>query len=202
MKVISTEKKPKDNKKALEENFVQSLRDFITDDSYFPEYSGYIPLGDKVLIRLFKFTPREDLKGELGTTEILLPGALDGNWKPKSQALSEKIFPIAKVIRKGLRAGDAHIEEGKIYTVPYEEILGTQWNPDFLHLVQTFAGKSGNQGKLVNIPEDMPQRLPKMAIEWARYKFSMPDRLGKETEDDKLTFLIPTIKLESIYAFE
>lgn len=202
MKLVTTEKKEKDPRKALEENFKQSLRDFIEDDSYFPDYKGYIPLGDKVLIRLFKFTPREDLKEHLGKTEILLPGVLDGNWKPKIQALSEKIFPIAKVIRKGMRVNEDFIKEGGVYTVPYEEVLGTQWNPDFLHLVQTFAGKSGNQGKLVNIPEDMPQKLPKMAIEWARYKFSMPDRLGKETEDDKLTFLIPTIKLESIYEFD
>lgn len=193
MKIVST-----DTKKALEENFREELEHFISDTSYFDEYRGFNPLSNKVLVKLFRFTPKDNLKKELGETEILMPGALDGKWKPKTQAMAEKIFPIVKVIKRGMGVIDEFVKEGGVYTVPYEEITGTQWNPDFLHLVNTF-GKSGNQGQLVNIPKDMPQRLPKMAIEWARYKFSMPDRLSKETEDDKLVFLIPTLKLESIY---
>lgn len=188
------------SEKKIEKEFAKALKTFLSTD-FSEEYKGYQPLGDKILVKLFKFSPRDELKEELGKSEIYVQSKLDGSFKPKSIAMSEKIFPIVKVIKKGLGVNNESIEEGGSYTVPYDEVTGEQWNPDFLHLVQTFSGKSGNQGKLVNVPEDMPQKLPKLYIDWVRYKFSMPDRLTKETDEDKLVYLIPSIKLESIYTY-
>lgn len=195
MKVIEVS----DAKEKIQKEFKKALNDFIKDESYFKEYDKFTPLGNKVLVKVFKFVPSEDVQSELGHSQILIQGAIDGKWKPSSVAMAEKIFPIVKIIKKGKAIEDNDIQEGGVYTVPFDEITGEAWNPDFLHLMNSFTQKAGNQGQLANVPKDMEQRLPKIQIDWQRYKFSMPDRLGKETDDDKLVYLIPSIKLESVY---
>ena len=200
MKVVNEVVESKETRQQrMQKEFDVKLKEFAEKD-HKSEYERFTPMGDKVIISLFKFQPSSELQSELGQSEILVQSQLDGKFKPKTVALSEKIFPIAKVIKRGCNVTNELIKEGQLYTVPYEEVTGEQWNPDFLHLVQTFSGKSGNQGKLVNIPEDMPQKLPKLYIDWVRYKFSMPDRLQDETDTDKLVYIVPSLKLETMYA--
>lgn len=185
-------------KNSIQEEFNRKLREFYEDDSYKKEYDRFKPLGDKLIIKLFKFVPESNFS-DLGTTDIWVKSPLTGEIKPSSQALNEKIFPIAKVLVKGVGVENTFIKQGRLYTVPVDDVEGMDWNPDFLHLMNTFS----QQGKApkANLPEDMPQKIPKLERNWARYLFAMPDRLGNSTSEDKLVYLIPSLKLESIYEY-
>ena len=78
----------------LDKEFKKQLDSFKKKD-FGKEYRAYHPLGSKVLVKLFKFVP-ENAEESLGSTQILVQSTLDRTWKPKTQALTEKIFPILK----------------------------------------------------------------------------------------------------------
>lgn len=183
----------------IQEEFYKQLEEFQKDSSA-EDYRRYSPRNQRVLIKLFKFIPK-DSQEKLGTKSILIKSSLDGSWKPSDVAETERIYPIAKVLKVGKAVEDKDIVEGQLYVLPFDDVMGTSWNPDFLHLMNTF-GKKGNQASLAHIPDDMPQRISNLEREMKRYKFSMPDRIGNETEDDKLVYLIPSSKLEAIYELD
>jgi len=185
-----------DTKKvSIQEEFDKQLADFINDKSEQDEYKNFNPLQEKVIVKLFKFAPIDN-KNALGTSQILIESPLDGKWKSSSIAQNEKIFPICKVIKVGKYITD--IKAGDVFTVPVSDIVGDDMNPEFMWLVQNF-GQQGKHGSMTKIPENMRQRIPKLEKNWERYKFSLPDRIGDETDDDKLVYLIPLLKLEAEY---
>lgn len=194
-------------KQSLEQEFKEQLEAFCKDTSYFKEYERYTPLGPKVLLKLFKFVPKEKTP-ELGHIPILTQSPLDGSWKWGSDAMAEKVYNIAMVIKIGKGGWGASavqpddVEIGQTYVVPYNDVVGVDVNPKFLSVVNTFKGPVGSQGALTNIPAEIPQNLPNLDIHWSRFKFSMPDRLGNETDDDKLIYLVNAQKLEAIYKFK
>lgn len=186
-----------DTKKSLQQEFERKLEEFIAEDLS-DNYKRYIPRRDKALVKVFKFTPDAN-KHQLGKSSILMVSALDGTLKPSSVTKNEKLFPIVKVIKRGSDAPD-WVKEGELYVVPYNDIVGETWNPDFQWMMQNFSQKKGDgKPSLVTIPDDMPQKLLKIDVNWERYKFSMPDHLGDEKDGDKLVYLIPTLKLEADY---
>ena len=167
--------------KTLEDQFKEQLDEFLTGEDDYSKYSKYEPIGPKVLVKLFKFTPME-ADDALGKQMIMVPDPLNrGKYKPSTVALNEKIFPIVKVIRKG--SGDwgassvakDSVKVGDAYVVPYNDVVGMKINPDFLHMMQTYKGKTGSQGSLIKVTDEMdvPQNLPALDINWARYKFSL-----------------------------
>lgn len=183
----------------LQKDFDEQLKAFIDDNSYFEEYRKFSPLKKEILVKLFKFVPKN--KEGLGYSGVfMVKNEISNEYKPRTVSLSEKIYPIVKVIKTGVAIDDESISSGKIYTVPWNDVIGTSWNPDFLNLMQTFA-KKGENGSIANVPADMDQRIPNLEINWERYKFSMPDRVSDETDEDKLVYLIPELKLTSLYEF-
>lgn len=201
----AVEETEKARKEELERQFRQQLSDFATDESYFSEYDRFTPIGAVAVVKLFNFEP--DLKGGLGSTKLYLPSPLTGEYRQQEATVRNRIFPIVKVIKLGIgNWGEENstipreaLKEGGIYVVPYTDVIGEQWNPDFLHLVNTFAGAGGKQGKLVNTPQGMPQKITNLSQRWGMYEFSMPDQLFVNEEEVKLIYQVPVIKLRSIY---
>lgn len=183
------------DKISIEEEFSLQLADFLRTTAEEEDYKRFTPLRDKILVKLFKFSPSDN--DVLGKSSVLVQSKLDGQWKPKDAAIHEKVFPICKIIKAG-KDVDPRIQEGQLYTVPFSDVVGEDWNPDFMFLMQNFT-KQGNKMGLADIPPDMRQRIPKLEKNWERYKFSMPDRIGKESDEDRLVYLIPELKLESEY---
>lgn len=179
----------------IQKAFNEQLEKFKIPGEKDTSYNRYHPLGDKVLIRLFKFTLTNASK-DLGVRSILIPSPLDGKWKPREEAINEKIFPICRVILTGSEC--TGIDVGGLYVVPFNDVVGLDWNPDFMWMMQNFAKQGKSSGQLV-IPDDMPQKITKLEKNWERYKFSMPDRVGREEEFDELVYLIPRVKLEAKY---
>jgi hypothetical protein len=188
----------KSREQLLEEDLMKQLADFKADNSILPEYERFNPRSERVLVQVFKFVP-SDSSVIMGNSPILTVSPLDGRLKPSTISKHEKIFPIVKVLKKGAFSPE-WVEDGALYIVPYNDVVGETWNPDFQFMMQSFSQKKGD-GKpgMVTIPDDMEQKLQKIEVNWERYKFSMPDRIGKETDTDKLVYLIPSLKLEADY---
>lgn len=182
----------------LQQEFSEQLKEFASDRSIFDEYKQFTPREKDVIVKVFKFTPSNNKS--LGEKHvILMKNDMTGEFTPRTVAQKEKIYPIVRLIAVNETVRESlDLEVGALYTVPVEEITGTSFNPEFLHLMQNFA-KQGKQGSFVNVPEDMPQRLPNIEIQWQNYKFPRPDRVGDVTENDRLVFLIPSLKLKTRY---
>lgn len=181
---------------SLQQDFYNQLNYFLDDTSEQELYKKYTPLKEEILVKLFKFIPERKTE-TLGKSRILVKSALNGAWKPSDEVKNEKIFPICKVIKVG-KGVKGDIDTGKAYIVPYNDVNGDSWDPDFMFMVQNFA-KQGRQGSMTEIPEGMRQKISNLEKNWERYRFSMPDRLGDETEDDRLVYLIPELKLVAEY---
>lgn len=186
-------------KSNLQTQFNQQLQEFVDDNSDSESYQKFTPLREEVLVRLFKFKP-EGNTTELGKKEILIWSELQKDFIPSNQAIYEKIYPIVKIIKKGLASMNVEIKRGGLYTVPVNDVIGLDWNPDFLFTMNNFA-KQGKKNGMTHIPDDMEQKIPKLSKNWEHYKFSMPDRVSEETEEDELVYLIPELKLKAVYKF-
>lgn len=180
----------------LEKDLKNQLRQFKNAKE--KNYESYRFYRDRCLVKVFKFKPSDETV-QMSQSAIMIQSPLNGEWRTSYEVNNEKLFPIVKVIKKGSEAPD-WVKEGNLYTVPYNDVVGDTWNPDFQWMMQNFA-KKNNKGKpgIVTIPDDMEQRIPKLDVHWERYKFSMPDRIGKEEEEDKIVYLIPSLKLEADY---
>lgn len=187
----------KSKKEELQREFKDKLIAFMNDNELTEEYEKFEPRKDRVVVELFKFTADEKTE-ELGKTEIYVKSSLSGEWKPSSVALSERIFPIGKVIKKGPDV-DEDIKVGDLYTVPIDEIEGYDWNPEFAWFMQNFS-KQGKKGGMLTVPDDMPQKLPKIEKNWSRYRFFGIDSVVKPKEEEKrLVYLVPQLKLDARY---
>jgi hypothetical protein len=190
--------------KLLEDSYFAARENFRTDESYFKDYEDFIPEGKYALVKLFKFYVPEELKKEigLGKTSILVESALNpSELKPKEIDVYEKVYPIVKIISVGdeivgteKENGVAKYKSGDLAAVRSNEIEGKKWNPDFLTIMQTF-GKQGRNGRpgLVHVPDDMPQKVDALDINWERYRFT---NLAKPTDtSENLVYLIPDAQL-------
>lgn len=180
----------------LQEDLFNQLKAFKDQDE--SGYDHYVFRRDRCLVKVFKFVP-SDKTVELSKSAILMPSSLNGEWKPSLASNHEKVVPIVKVLKRGEEA-PKWIKEGALYTVPMNDIVGETFNPDFLHIINTYA-KAGQNGKaaMAHVPEDVPQKLNKIEVQWERYKFAAPDKAGKVTEEESLVYLIPSMKLEADY---
>lgn len=188
-------------KKIEEETKLQAEQEFETakikfkeDESYFPDFEGCDPIGKEVLVKIFKFQVSEDLasKGFFGKEILLVPSKLNGEWVSKTQEKYNRYFPFVKVIKKGNFEELKNIKIGELYIVPSDDVVGDEWNPEFMHLMNTFGKADGKMG-VVHTPHEIPQKLQKIEVHWSRYKFSNP----KSAKDDGLYYLLPYSKIKT-----
>lgn len=184
----------------VDEAYVAARENFLKDESYFKDYEDFVPEGKRVLVKLFEFSVPEELRKEidLGKTDILVQSPLNGELKPKYVSYYEKIYPIVKIIAVGdeivgTDKGAPKYKKGDTAAVQVNEIEGKVFNPVFLQILNTF-GKSGNgKPSLAHVPEDVPQKVPALDVNWDRFKFT---NLSKPTDtSEKLVYLIPDVKL-------
>lgn len=192
------QKKQKERLEALEQSYTDQLVSFIKDDSYFKFYEKFAPLKEKSLVKLFRYIPPEETgTALLGLSTKMVQSIVTGEWSQTTVDLPYIVMPIVKIIKKGRDVKDTELVEGGVYIVAYSDIMGESFNPDFMWMMQNFA-KNGKNG-IVHIPDDMPQKLPNLEKNWERYKFYMPDKLGRPTDDEKMVYLIPENKFDAIY---
>jgi len=195
---IETEESKELGVKIIEEEFKDYFYKFVYNKLDSTDYENYFPLGDEVLVEIFSFIPSKKSEELLGTKHIMVK-TKHGEWKPSVVANSEKILPLVRVIRIGNGVTNPRIAVGQVYTVSPDEVLSEEWNPDFLHLANTFARAPGSQGKLVNVPDEMPQKLPALDKNWQKYRFVKADTMEDRSEKDRYIYLIPTLKLKTLY---
>src|SRR5688572_21752286 len=177
-----------EERKLLEQDYKNQLKEFYEDQSYYSDYDCFSPFTKKVLVKVFKFTPT--FKADVGSTTLMVESPYDGSLKPKIVALNEKLFPIVKVIKVGTGVENTKdIKVDTLYTVPSDEIIGDDWNPEFMFVMNTMV-QQGQKGGLARIPEGMRQRIPRLEKNWDKYKFGLPNKLGSETEEERLIYLI------------
>jgi len=192
------DERKKKQQEELEADYQAQLKEFAEDTSYYDDYNSFSPFTKKVLVRIFKFVPKIPSE-QLGHTTIMVESPLDGKLKPQLIADNEKVFPIVKVFKIGEQVENkTYITKGNLYVVPMDEVMGDDWNPEFMFLMNTMV-QQGQKGGLAKIPEEMRQRIPRLEKNWDKYRFGMPNRLGNQTERDRLIYLIPEIKLESLF---
>lgn len=175
------------------EEFITQREQFAKDESYFKKYKDVKIDGRNVLVRLFVFESTSGIKGN-----ILVPSKdLRGNikWTPADKVFDSKIMPIGKVIAIGSEVENKDIKVGSLVTLPYSEVEGLKQNPDYLHYLQ-FAGAEGMNPNF--IPAEIPQYLPRIEVDWERYMFKHIDNFQVDA-DDKLTYLLPEIKIVGIW---
>lgn len=180
----------------IQEDYSRALKAFSEDESYFNEFKDCDPIGKEVIVKLFKFKPSRDLaqKRGLGEKSLIISSKFDKQLKTTTEALYERYYPIVKVIKVGNEL--PNIQVGGLYTVPAIDIEGEEWNPDFLHYMNTFAKADNGKQGVVHVPEDMPQKLQSVDLNWKRYRFVAP---GSVKESDGTIFLIPSVKLKTPY---
>lgn len=185
-------------KAEMQVEYVKALKDFYSDESYFDEFKDCEPLGKEVLVKIFFFQPPKELasKRALGETELIISSKFDKQLKTTTQALYERYYPVVKVIKKGSDKDLENIKIGELYTVPAVDIEGEQWNPDFLHYMNTFAKVDNGKQGIVHTPPDMPPKIQSIKLTWDRYKFQVP---GSVKESDGSIYLIPSVKLKTPY---
>jgi hypothetical protein len=185
-------------KAEMQVEYVKALKDFYSDESYFDEFKDCEPLGKEVLVKIFFFQPPKELasKRALGETELIISSKFDKQLKTTTQALYERYYPVVKVIKKGSDKDLENIKIGELYTVPAVDIEGEQWNPDFLHYMNTFAKVDNGKHGIVHTPPDMPPKIQSIKLTWDRYKFQVP---GSVKESDGSIYLIPSVKLKTPY---
>ena len=172
----------------------QQLKEFKCNKADLKRYARFSPKREKALVRIFKFTPSD--KTVLGKSKILTVSPLDGTLKPNLVAQHEKFLPIIRVIKTGDECPD-WIKDGELYTVPFNDVVGEKWNPEFQWMMQNFSQKRGDgKPSMVTIPEDMKQKLLSVDVNWERYKFAMPDAV-EEGGEDEMVYLIPSLKIEA-----
>jgi len=200
---IAAKKATEDKAQALEElkeEFNVCINAFAKDRSYFKNYDRYEPLGQEVLVRLFTFKPREDVIKRnplFGEHDIWITSPLNQQPIKQSQAILDKMYPIVMIIKLGKTCDPAKaLVEGDLYTIPYDDVVGNSFNPEFLDAMNTYA-RQGGKSSLAHLPSDIPQKISNIHKHWERYQFSMPDRFDNPTEDDKLTYLIPDLKIKA-----
>lgn len=197
---LAAAEKQKAIDEALQVEYNKALTEFIADDTCLTDYASCEPQNREVLVKIFKFVASDELKENkaLGTTKMFLPKGLKGGYELGSTAVKDKFYPVVKIIKVGENAGKQdgkNIVQGQTWTVPVMDVDGDDWNPEFLHYMNTFAKAEGSKQGLVHVPGDMLQKLPRIEIYWDKYIYHNP-RLLKHDEEN-LVYLIPDIKLKT-----
>lgn len=112
-------------------------------------------------------------------------------WKLEDAQMNEGIFAVAKIVAIGSGIENTDYSVGDIVLLPSTDIVGEDWNPKFLHVMQFQQSK----GMAPVLPEGMRQRIPNVEIKWANYKFVRP-WIPVPEESDELTYLIPESKVK------
>lgn len=173
--------------KTYQQQVDKQLKQFSNNKDYVEKYKNDEVLHKDVIVRIFKFVPETEIK-----KSILIPDD-NGEFKPSSVVIEVRYFPLVQILNVG-RDCDGKYEIGGVYTVPEHEIAGDDWNPQYLHLMQSFQ----MQGKqLVHVPENMKQKLPNVQINWNRYLYEKTWEAVDSKEREAEVYLIPESKLRT-----
>lgn len=127
---------------------------------------------------------------------------LEYEWSPILQKLkltdkpaTENVFPIVKLLKIGGNIKLGKYKVGDICLVPSTDVIGEDWNPKFLQIMQF----QNSQNMKPIIPDGMRQSIPNVEKNWDRYKFIRPWTPLPE-QIDHLTFLLPEAKVRGSYS--
>lgn len=174
------------------QDFVNSVKEFMADDSYLNDYSWFnLMKDDQVLVRVFRYQPKKKISSIIGgETQEILVRDFQGNYVPASQAYHAITVPIIKIIKSSDSSGT--YASGDVCSVISGEITGKTQNPDYLYALQF----SRMQGAEPILPDDLRKEIPAIEKNWLKYMVVHPYHAGP-TSTDKLTYCIPTIKIQS-----
>lgn len=173
------------------EEFQRQLEVWIEKDHH-TEYSRLEFDHDDYLVRLFNM----DITGFDGfkTLEYEWSPILK-NFKLKDKPALENVFPIVKILKVGEGVKSDKYKVGDICLVPSTDVIGEDWNPKFLHIMQF----QNSQNMKPVLPEGMRQSIPNVEKNWDRYKFVRP-WIPNPEPIDHLTYLIPEPKIRGRYS--
>lgn len=181
----------KKEEKRYEDEFKSQYLKWAEEDEW-SEYNWCDFDHKEYLVRLFKMDI-SSFKGYVTLNYSWSP--ILKNWKLSDQKMTEGILPIAKIIAIGKSIDSKKYSVGDIVLVPSCDIIGDDWNPKFLHVMQ-FQQSKGMQPVL---PDGMEQRIPNVEKNWEHYKFVRP-WVPKPTQVDNLTYLIPESKVKGRFS--
>lgn len=183
------EKKNKEESLKFEKEFNKQLKEWSKEDLS-DEYSFVDISRQEYLVRIFEMDV-SDFDGHI--TLNYEWSALLNQYKIADARMNKKTFPIVKIIKVG-RDSDDGFKKGDIVLVPSTDILGDDWNPKFLHIMQ--YQQSSNMKPV--LPEGMRQRISNVEIKWDKYRFVKPWVLDPQNQDT-LTYLIPQSKVKGYF---
>jgi len=170
--------------------FMEQFNKWVAED-HGSEYEGIEFDHDDYLVRIFKM----DVSGFKGFITLEYEWSVYlKNFKLKDKPATENLFPIVKILKKGQGIKSDKYKEGDVVLVPSNDILGEDWNPKFIQVMQY---QDSRNMKPV-LPEGMRQSIPNVEKNWDRYKFVRP-WVPKPEEIDHLTYLIPETKVRGTF---
>lgn len=178
-------------KKRYIAEFDRQFKEWCKEDHH-SEYQGWCDFDhNDYLVRIFKMDVSE-FKNFVSLEYEWSP--IKQNYKLKDVPMTENTFPIVKILAVGEGVKSDKYQVGDVCLVPSTDIIGEDWNPKFLHIMQ-FQDSKGMKPK---IPKGMRQTIPNVEVNWERYKFVRP-WLPEPEEKDHLTYLIPEAKIRGRY---
>ena len=160
--------------KNYQKELKKQLKEFYNTDHSL-DYKSINDVGDKVLIRVFTFVPKDE------KNVILLDKMADVRFYKNKFNLPFVPLPIGKVI-----IGNDKYESGELYQL-HPRIQGYSTTTRGLG-VESKVAKNSNM-ELINDP-NIQKVVFNVEKEWARYRFQHPMHFNP-TQDDLMTYLVP-----------
>jgi hypothetical protein len=184
--------------KVIEKNLMykkslfEQLKKFKEDTSYHNLYEPYEFKYSSYLVRLFIYSPPEELKPK---GNIIIPSNLDPSQAVNSPYIYHEVaLPIAKILKVGDQVRDEdRYEVGDLVLLPTKNIMGWEDNPKYLQLLEL----SKSNMMPLNVM-DIPPKLRNVDIFYRGYQFT---RLGNIIADkqDEVTYLLPASEVKGKY---
>lgn len=194
--VITPEDLEKERQKEREEaerfskEFFRQIKDWVSIKDW-EDYKNITFDHKDYLVRLFKMDV-SDFEGYISLEYEW--SRITREWKLKDVPATENVFPIVKILAVGKSVENTKYKVGDIALVPSNDVLGEDWNPKFLQVMQY----QNSQGMHPVLPQGMRQSIPNVEIKWSQYNFVRP-WVPKPEEKDFITFLIPEAKIRGSY---
>lgn len=190
----TAEEKRINDTKEFEKSFNKQLKDWSKVKTDGNDYKNFDFDGDYYLVRVFSMDVSQF--SDYKTLEYEWSRVLK-QWKLTDKQLKNNTFPIVKILKVARGFGKDNpnkYNEGDVCIVPGDDIVGDDWNPKFLHVMQF----QNSQNMTPVLPDGMSQRIPKIQITWNKYLFVRPWKIEPEYED-RLTYLIPSTLIKGEY---
>ena len=137
----------------------------------------------------------QDTKKQEATSAVLMPDG-KGGFVPSDQVanIGYKVIPLALI----LVSEDEDKVPGDIYTVPANEVTGVMINPKWEAMRLQELKATGGMTREATDDDSTRKWSLNLDEYWGRYLFPLPYN-EEFTKDDKHTFRVPLLKLQSKY---